>query len=156
MKLRNIENNRFGAEHDDGVACSTPFIWQKPLGHIMMSRDEDISKPTFSQCSNRNISKFIQSGDAFCVPRQESSALPILDPDYDDVLPPSLTEQCVTKQGDPEAFVLYQPNAGKCRNLTCWVELENGTFRGVTLTPNENTNCQDGKVSQKIQTGKWK
>lgn len=113
----------------------------------MMSQESYIRTPTFSHCSDLYMANFLRSGEAFCLPKEESSTVPVIDPDYDNVLPPTLNEQCAAALQMPDAIGTYRLTTGKCRDVACWPI--NETLEGVLLTPNENTNCEDGKVSAK-------
>lgn len=88
----------------------------------------------------------IRSGNASCLPhngRRDVSL--VLDPDYDDVLPATFTEQCIAVRNDSSGYVRFPQGMNKCRSVACGVKSDDETY---LFTPNENTNCGDGKVEQ--------
>lgn len=88
-----------------------------------------------------------RSGNASCSSRtgRDSTTL-LLDPEYDDVLRPTVTEQCSENLHETDVLVTYSKGSGKCKSLICSSFCDNSSLMAV-FSPNENTNCGDGKVA---------
>lgn len=86
-----------------------------------------------------------------CLWKEESPTLPILDPDFDDILPPSVIEKCVARATNPAAAVIVSGN-NVCDKVTCFLDDGQTPIQVINIDSDdlENTFCEPGKVVLKL------
>src|SRR5436190_494713 len=105
-----------------------------------MSGNSGLRRFFFSKCSDHSIKAYVTSDQANCLRKINEHAQPVIRPDFESVLAPTLDEQSRALLSNPAAVVEMGHN-GLCTPVHCWL----GSHYW-NMAPMENTPCSKGVI----------
>lgn len=107
-----------------------------------MHKELHLAAHTFSSCSDESIHKFVASNHSWCLRESEMNPTgSILDPYFDTVLPPTISEQCEQLSSYSKARATQLDKTNPCGLWSC----KTGPTKATLFSPMSNTKCGDGK-----------